>query len=89
MLRIKASSLLREGSTREDVSEGLRLYLAKPHLGAGALPALVSEAVRSRAAPGNNGKPVHKLRLAAELTQQARAEETAALETASQSRELT
>jgi hypothetical protein len=55
MLRIKASALLREGSTREDVAEGLRLYLAKPHLGAGALPALVSEAIRSRTAPAKNG----------------------------------
>jgi hypothetical protein len=55
MLRIKASALLREGSTREDVTNGLRLYLTKPHLGAGALPALVSESVRSRAAPTVNG----------------------------------
>jgi len=51
MLRIKASALIREGQTREDVAQALRLYLAKPHLGAAALPTLVSEAIRSRAAP--------------------------------------
>jgi hypothetical protein len=76
MLRIKASALLREGSTRDDVSEGLRLYLAKPHLGAGALPALVSEAVRSRATPIRNGK-THKVRAYAELAAEVRAQEQA------------
>ena len=85
MLRIKASALLREGSTREEVSDGLQLYLAKPHLGAGALPSLVSEAVRSRTAPAN-GK-THKLRVLAELEQQERAQESAELVRAQ--RELT
>lgn len=54
MLRIKASALLNAGTSREDVSAALRLYLVKPHLGAGALPALASEVIRSRAAPQQN-----------------------------------
>jgi hypothetical protein len=87
MLRIKASALLREGSTRQDVGDGLRLYLAKPHLGAGALSSLVSEVVRSRTAP-TNGK-THKLRVLAELEQQERAQESAELQTVRAQRELT
>lgn len=86
MLRIKASALLREGSSREDVTDGLRLYLAKPHLGAGALPALVSEAIRSRTAP-TNGK-THKIRAFAELAAEVRAEEQAQLETADRRKAL-
>lgn len=79
LLRIKASEMLRSGKLREDVAEGLRLYMAKPHLGAGALPSLVSEAVRSRAAPtAANGKQPHKMRTLATLAAQVRAEEQTA-----------
>lgn len=80
-LRIGASALLHAGTAREDIAEGLRLYLAKPHLGAGALDTLVSEAIRARAAPTANGRQ-HKLRSGAQLAAEVRAQEQAELETA-------
>lgn len=55
MLRIKASAMLKDGAMRQDIADGLRLYLTKPHLGAGALPSLVSEVVRTRTHQAANG----------------------------------
>lgn len=52
-LRIRASELIKQGTPRPDVAAALQLWLTKPSLGPNALPSLVSEAVKSRAAPVN------------------------------------
>jgi hypothetical protein len=74
-LRIKASELIRSGTPRADVAAALALWLTKPSLGPNALPSLVSEAIKARAAPG---KPVNKLRSIAALAAEARAAEQTA-----------
>jgi len=84
-LRIEASQLLGDGETETDVEACLRLWMTKPNLGVKALPALMAEVYKSR--NGTNGKPVHKLRVLAELEQQTRIEEQ--LESAYTPRELT
>lgn len=79
-LRLQASELMnRDHVSADDLADALRKWLAKPDAGPGLLPHLVADVQRSRTAPLNgNGKP-HKLRAAAELARQMRAEENAAL----------
>ena len=77
MLRIRASELINDGTSRETVEAALRLWLTKPHLGPNVLPSLVSEVIRSRDQPAT-GKP-HKMRVLAELAQRTRAQEQAEL----------
>ncbi|MEG8178173.1 hypothetical protein GZH49_06435 [Nocardia terpenica] len=54
-LALRAGALLRSGTTESDVRQALSLWLAKPHLGPGALASLVSEVVRNRSRPAPTG----------------------------------
>ena len=56
-LRIRASELIRQGHSRADVAATLELWLTKPSLGPNALPSLLSEVVKARAAPAGGAKP--------------------------------
>lgn len=77
-LRIRASELIRQGHTRADVAAALELWLTKPSLGPNALPSLLSEVIKSRAAPNGGGTP-HKMRAYAELAAEERAAEQSQL----------
>lgn len=55
VLRIRAGELLKQGHPRPDVAAALRLWCEKPSLGPNALPSLLSEVIKSRAAPTANG----------------------------------
>lgn len=46
VLRLKANEMLHTGTSPDDIRGGLRIWLSKPHLGAGALPACVSEHIK-------------------------------------------
>lgn len=86
-LRLKASELMnRDHVTADDMADALRKWLTKPDAGPGLLPNFVSDVQRARAAPPN-GKP-HKLRVAADLARQLRAEENAAAITNQPRKEL-
>lgn len=74
MLRLKANEMLHTGTSEADIIGGLNVWLDKPNLGAGALPACVSEFIKTRDRP----KPPSKLRAAAELAQRMREEENQA-----------
>jgi hypothetical protein len=87
-LRIRASELIRQGHPRSDVAAALELWLTKPSLGPNALPSVLSEVVKARAAP-NGAKPTSKLRATAELAAELRAEENAQLEPVNAAREIT
>lgn len=50
-LAIRAGALLKSGTPETDVRAALSLWLAKPSLGPGVLPSLVSEIVRTRNRP--------------------------------------
>lgn len=50
-LAIRAGGLLKSGTPEADVRAALVLWLAKPTLGPGVLPSLVSEVVRNRQSP--------------------------------------
>lgn len=76
MLRIRATELLRS-HPRADVAAALELWLTKPSLGPNALPSLVSEVVKTRAAPAGAGRQPSKLRAFAELAAEERALEQA------------
>jgi hypothetical protein len=80
-LRIQASELLNTGTDRETVEAGLRLWVDKPGVGIGRtiLASMVSEVLKGRDPHATNGKPVHKLRAAANIAQRLRAEENAAI----------
>jgi len=79
LLRIRSGELLRQGHSRADVAAALELWLAKPNLGPNALPSLLSEVIKSRAAP-NGGQPTSKMRALAELANEVRAAEQAQIE---------
>lgn len=51
LLRIRASELLHQGTDEETITAALELWLLKPKLGPNVLPSLVSEVIKSRAAP--------------------------------------
>lgn len=88
-LRLKASELMTgDGIPADDVADALRRWLTKPDAGPGLLPNLVADVQRERAATTNGTGPKHKLRVAAELTAQLRAEENNQL-TKTERRELT
>lgn len=53
-LRIRASELLRSGTPKPIVDAALRLWLTKPNLGPNTLASLVSEVIKTRAAPHPN-----------------------------------
>lgn len=77
MLRISASTLIREGTPVDVVEEALRDWAAKTGVGPGILPSLAADVIKrrnghARAAPA--GAP-HKLRAIAELAQAERARE--------------
>lgn len=84
MLRVRASELLKQGHPRSDVAATLELWLTKPSLGPNALPSLLSEVVKARAAPTANGD---KTRAFAELAAEERALEHA--QTATARKEIT
>lgn len=77
MLRIRASELIRQGHSRADVAAALELWLTKPTLGPNALPSLLSEVLKARAAPAGADRPPNKLRAFAELAAEERALEQA------------
>lgn len=81
MLRIRATELLRS-HPRADVAAALELWLTKPSLGPNALPSLVSEVIKSRAAPVGAGRQPSKLRAFAELAAEERALEQAQAQSA-------
>lgn len=56
-LRIRASELIRQGHPRSDVAAALELWLTKSSLGPNALDSVLSEVVKSRAAPRNGVTP--------------------------------
>lgn len=78
-LAIQVENLLREGQPDTLIREALhewdrRENCAKPEF----LPTVLADLVKaSRAVPGNNGKPAHKMRALATLAQQVQAEEQA------------
>lgn len=76
LLRIRSGELLKQNHSRADVAAALELWLTKPNLGPNALPSLLSEVIKSRAAPGN-GQPTSKMRALAELANEVRAAEQA------------
>lgn len=81
MLRISASTLIREGTPADVVEEALRDWAAKTGVGPGILPSLAADVIKrrnghARAAPTG---PRHKVRTAAELAQRERAREQAEL----------
>lgn len=47
-LALRASTLLKSGTSHETVEAALRLWLTKPHLGPGTLPSLVSEVLKTQ-----------------------------------------
>jgi len=53
MLRIKATELVKAGTPPATVAAALRLWLTKPNLGPGTLPALVSEVIRRKTSAPN------------------------------------
>lgn len=81
MLRIRATELLRS-HPKVDVAAALELWLSKPGLGPNALPSLVSEVVKTRAAPAAAGRQPSKLRAFAELAAEERALEQAQAQSA-------
>lgn len=90
-LAVQVGKLAREGHPDKLIREALaewdrRDNCTKPEF----LPTVLADLVKaSRAAPGNNGRPVHKMRGLAELAQQVRANEQAAeLATTTARREL-
>lgn len=93
-LAVQVGKLAREGHPDKLIREALaewdrRDNCTKPEF----LPTVLADIVKaSRAQPGNNGKPVHKMRGLAQLAQQVRADEQAAaaqVETNTTRRELT
>ncbi|EHK86402.1 hypothetical protein AK37_01602 [Rhodococcus pyridinivorans AK37] len=50
-LAMQAGTLLKGGTAPSDVHDALALWLAKPNLGPGTLPSLVSEVIRNRSRP--------------------------------------
>jgi hypothetical protein len=87
MLRIRASELIRQGHPRADVAAAITLWLTKPSLGPNALPSVLSEVLKTRAAPNGGSRPPDKLRVLAELAAEERALEQA--QTAAARKELT
>lgn len=67
MLRIRASEMLNTGTPPDDIRGGLRIWLDKPHLGAGALAACVSEHVKTRDRPNPTKTPPSKRKVNAAL----------------------
>lgn len=82
-LAIRAGTLLKSGTPEPDVRAALALWLTKPNLGPGVLPSLVSEVVRSRAAPTTppptEGAATSKVRGWLEVGDQLEAAEHAAI----------
>ncbi|MEN6431176.1 MAG: hypothetical protein ABFC80_10110, partial [Coriobacteriales bacterium] len=69
-LRLQANALIKAGHDPADVEAALRLWLTKTGIGARLLPTLLSDVLKTRAAPPRNGadrKGNDYLRLAAEL----------------------
>jgi hypothetical protein len=90
-LAVQVSKLAREGHPDKLIRESLREWDRRENCDRPEfLPTVYGDVVkRSRAEPGHNGKPPHKLRVIADLARQARADENAQLETATVRKELT